>query len=172
VLSLSARSAPSSHETGFIVVQGSGQTTQALPSAPVATSTGTASVAEPSKLAKSEPALKRAAAPQTKGKAMQGKTEDPAQRKAAREVTEAFARQKAKVIACLDQHPGEMQGAPQLNIDLTLDARGKVTDVALLPEALGTAEVGGCVTRAVRGMAFPAQAASGSFRIPLRWRRR
>ena len=90
----------------------------------------------------------------------------------AADVARSFARQKAKVIDCLDAHPGDMQNAPQLTVRMTVTAAGNASDAQLLPEAIAGKPVSECVTRAVLSMSFPPQAVPTTFRVPLLWRRK
>jgi eukaryotic-like serine/threonine-protein kinase len=147
-------------DTGFIVVQAAAPP----PSA--------AAPAQPSVALEAEPEPQTKPAPASKLK-KPGKTEvlDPTQLMAA-DVARAFARQKAKVIGCLDAHPEDMRSAPQLLVTVTVTAAGKASSALLLPETIANKPVTGCVTDAVLSMRFPPQAQPTTFRIPLLWRRK
>ena len=87
-------------------------------------------------------------------------------------VADAFTKQKARVIECLNQHPDEIQGSPQLTVRMSLDERGKIQQAELLPEAVSNKPVGACVRAAVATMSFPKPDQLTTFRIPLLWRRK
>jgi eukaryotic-like serine/threonine-protein kinase len=87
-------------------------------------------------------------------------------------VASAFAKQKARVIECLNKHPDEVEGSPQLTVRVSLDQRGKVTQAELLPESISSKPVGGCVRGAVSAMSFPTPSEPMTFRVPLMWRRK
>jgi eukaryotic-like serine/threonine-protein kinase len=87
-------------------------------------------------------------------------------------VASAFAKQKAGVIECLNKHPDQVEGSPQLTVRVSLDKRGKVTQSELLPEAISSKSVGSCVRNAVSAMSFPAPDQPMTFRVPLMWRKK
>ena len=87
-------------------------------------------------------------------------------------VAEAFARQKTRVIECLNQHPDDIAGSPQLTVRLSLDGTGRVTGTDVLPESLSSKPVVGCVRAAVTAMSFPRPGQPATFRVPLSWRRK
>jgi len=148
-------------DSGFIVVQ-----------AVNPPSTPPASAQEASAPAPAEPELqaKRAAEPKPK-KPAKVDAPDPLQQMAS-EVTRAFARQKTKVIGCLDAHPEDVQSVPQLTVHMTVNADGQASEALLLPETIANKPVSACVTRAVLSMSFPRQAQPTTFRVPLLWRRK
>jgi hypothetical protein len=159
-------------ESGFIVVQAAtpeglaaGTHSSALGALPASTLPPAAAAEEPA----GEASAKRSV--NAKPRKAKPAAEDPLQLMAA-DVATAFSRQKAKVINCLDQHPDDMQDAPQLTVRVTVSASGASSNVQLLPESISSRSVGGCVTQAVLSMSFPAQAQPTTFRIPLHWRRK
>jgi serine/threonine-protein kinase len=87
-------------------------------------------------------------------------------------VASAFAKQKAGVIECLNKHPEQVEGSPQLTVRVSIDKRGKVTQAELLPEAISSKSVGSCVRSAVSAMSFPTPDQPMTFRVPLMWRRK
>jgi serine/threonine protein kinase len=157
-------------EPGFIVVQASGPPAagSAAPGAPPAALSAPSPQA-PAREAGAEPRIKKAASGPRK--AAKGAREDVRQLKA-EEVAQAFSRQKGRVITCLDEHPADMEGAPQLTLRLTVSVAGDVTEAKLLPDSITGRPVGTCVAQAVQTMRFPGQAQPTTFRIPLLWRRR
>lgn len=159
--------------TGMIVVQ-------APPPSPAAP------VDEPEKPAQPDPAAKPVntavvtepvpAAPQkrvatTKPKKTTAPASDSMQQMTSG-VASAFAKQKGSVIECLNKHPDQVEGSPQLTVRVSIDKRGKVTQAELLPEAISRKSVGGCVTNAVAAMSFPTPDQPMTFRVPLTWRRK
>ena len=98
-------------------------------------------------------------------------SEDPMQRVAA-DVADAFSKQKARVIDCLNQHPDDIAGSPQLTVRVSLDAAGHVTGADVLPEAVANKPVVTCVRAVVRTMSFPRPGQPATFRVPLLWRRK
>jgi hypothetical protein len=169
-LAWTGRPVDQDNDSGFIVVQA------AAPAAhmQIPASASSPSPTEPDDQAKraAQPELptKRTAQLKVKKPAPAG-TVDPMQLMAS-EVARAFARQKAKVISCLDAHPEDMQNAPQLTVRVTVTATGHVGEAQLLPETIADKPVSGCVTRAVLSMSFPPQAEPTTFRVPLLWRRK
>jgi serine/threonine protein kinase len=87
-------------------------------------------------------------------------------------VASAFAKQKAGVIECLNKHPEQVEGSPQLTVRVSIDERGKVTQSELLPQAISSKSVGSCVRSAVSAMSFPMPDEPMTFRVPLMWRRK
>jgi hypothetical protein len=87
-------------------------------------------------------------------------------------VASAFAKQKAGVTDCLNRHPFQLEGSPQLTVRVSIDRRGKVTQAELLPEAISSKSVGNCVRNAVSAMTFPTPDKPMTFRVPLMWRRK
>ena len=159
--------------TGMIVVQ-------APPSASAASSTISASgtqalvkdieLPEPIKPAEPKPS---SAASSRKPSATQPKkpAEDPMHAIAAN-VADSFSKQKARVIECLNQHPDDIAGTPQLTVRVSLDAAGKVTGSDVLPDAVANKPVVTCVRSVVAGMRFPSPGQPTTFRVPLLWRRK
>jgi hypothetical protein len=76
------------------------------------------------------------------------------------------------VIECLNRHPEQVDGSPQLTVRVSLDERGKVTQSELLPESISNQPVGSCVKAAVASMTFPKPDQPMTFRVPLTWRRK
>jgi serine/threonine protein kinase len=160
-------------ESGFIVVQASGQNAapQAAPSHPaVETGPQPPQPVEASARDSAEPRVKKPAASKAR-RAPRGGPDDAMQLKA-EEVAQAFSRQKARVISCLDDHPDDMESAPQLTVRVTVNVSGKVTEAKLLPDSITTRPVGSCVAVAVQSMGFPGQTQPTTYRIPLLWRRK
>jgi hypothetical protein len=158
-------------ESGFIVVQAA--TPETAAGAPGAARgalpASTLPPAQETEQPTPEPRSKRT--PSAKSRKAKSEPEDSMQLMAV-DVAAAFSRQKSKVINCLDQHPEDMQDAPQLTVRVTVSDSGTATNVQLLPESISSKRVGGCVTQAVLSMSFPAQAQPTTFRIPLHWRRK
>jgi hypothetical protein len=96
---------------------------------------------------------------------------DPLQLMAAG-VAGAFSRQKASVISCLDQHAGDLEGAPQLQVRLVIDTHGTAREAQLLPQSISGKPVARCLEAAVTRMTFPAPPQATTFRVPLLWRRK
>jgi serine/threonine protein kinase len=159
-------------ESGFIVVQASGQNAPeaAAPTPSRAVLPAPPSLEPAARPTTTDPHVRKA--PAQRGRNAQRRApEDPLQLKA-EEVAQAFSRQKARVISCLDDHPGDMETAPQLTVRLTLSIAGKVSEAKLLPDSITSRPVGTCVAQAVQTMSFPTQTQPTTFRIPLLWRRK
>jgi serine/threonine protein kinase len=168
VFALLSRGAPAG-EQGFIVVQAAGPpAAEPVP----ASSPATALPAPPQASVRDTGADSRVKkAGSRPRKAQKGAAEGAMQLKA-EEVAQAFSRQKDRVISCLDGHPGDMEGAPQLTLRVTVGEDGEVAEAKLLPESITSRPVGVCVAQAVQTMSFPEQVRPTTFRIPLLWRRR
>lgn len=163
--------------TGMIVVQAPPTAAAAAPSLPLTASAGSTplemakaiELREPTKPSETKPgsgSSKRA------GTLQQHKPgEDPMQLVAAN-VADAFARQKARVIDCLNQHPEDIEGTPQLTVRVSLDGAGHVTGSDVLPDAVSNKPVVTCVRSVVAGMRFPRPGQPTTFRVPLLWRRK
>ena len=154
--------------TGMIVVQAPSaaaaaqEVAEAAEPDPAAGQVNTAVVAEPVAPA----AERRAVSSRVKRPAA-----DPMQQMTSG-VASAFAKQKAGVIECLNKHPEQVEGSPQLTVRVSIDKRGKVTQSELLPEAISSKSVGSCVRGAVSAMSFPTPDQPMTFRVPLMWRRK
>jgi eukaryotic-like serine/threonine-protein kinase len=96
---------------------------------------------------------------------------DPLQLMAAR-VAEAFSKQKASVISCLNEHAGDLDGEAQLQVRLRIDRDGRATNAELQPETISNKPVARCLEATVRNMTFPAPEQPTTFRVPLLWRRK
>jgi serine/threonine-protein kinase len=96
---------------------------------------------------------------------------DPLQLMAAR-VAEAFSKQKAGVINCLNEHASDLDGEAQLQVRLRIDRDGKATNTELQPETISNKPVARCLEATVRNMTFPAPEQPTTFRVPLLWRRK
>jgi serine/threonine protein kinase len=157
-------------EPGFIVVQATGPnaTESPAPSPPPAV-TPAPPPQSPAREAEAESRNKK---PGPRQRKPQKSTLQDALQLKAEEVAQAFSRQKARVISCLDEHPDDMEGAPQLTLRLTVSVEGEVSDAKLLPDSITSRPVGACVAQAVQTMSFPGQDQSTTFRIPLLWRRK
>jgi hypothetical protein len=167
--------------TGMIVVQAPTPSPAApapalandvAPTSPKLTPEKSAEPAAPASTA--EPVVSRAAERRsvgTKRRAAPVAAADPNQQLATG-VASAFSKQKERVIDCLNKHPDEVEGSPQLTVRVSIDTRGKVTQSELLPEAISSKPVGSCVRSAVSAMSFPATDQPMTFRVPLTWRRK
>jgi serine/threonine protein kinase len=157
--------------SGMIVVQAPGPNLAATqPTSPPAAAPPprAAEPAEPVALdERPEPRPKRAAA----AKARKAEPSDPLQLMAAR-VAEAFAKQKAGVVACLNSHAVDLEGAAQLQMRLVIARNGVASDATLLPDSIAGKPVAVCMKGAVAKMSFPPQEQPTTFRIPLSWRRK
>lgn len=168
--------------TGMIVVQAPtpspAATATSVPStAPEAaqdTTAETTVIAEPvvsrSPAARSGTSAEKKSAA-SKRKAASASSTDPMQQMTSG-VASAFSSQKARVIDCLNKHPDEVEGSPQLTVRVSIDRRGKVTQSELLPETISSKPVGSCVRSAVSAMSFPTTDQPMTFRVPLTWRRK
>jgi serine/threonine protein kinase len=96
---------------------------------------------------------------------------DPQQLMAA-SVADAFSRQKASVIACLNEHAADVEGTPQLKVRLLISRNGVASDTELLPAAISKKPVAGCLRTAVTNMSFPRPDQPTTFSVPLVWRRK
>jgi serine/threonine protein kinase len=160
--------------TGMIVVQAptpsapaaAQEIVEAAQPEPAAGQVNTAVVAEPVAPAPHAAAERRAVSTRPKKPAA-----DPMQQMTSG-VASAFAKQKAGVIECLNKHPEQVEGSPQLTVRVSIDKRGKVTQSELLPEAISSKSVGSCVRSAVAAMSFPTPDQPMTFRVPLMWRRK
>ena len=54
-----------------------------------------------------------------------------------------------------------------MQVDFDLDARGKLSSVAITPAALAKTALGDCIERVARATVFPAQGEPVSFSIPV-----
>jgi eukaryotic-like serine/threonine-protein kinase len=122
---------------------------------------------EPVALDEREPRNKKGSA----AKARKAPAMDPMQLLAAR-VAESFSQQKASVIACLNEHAADLEGAPQLQVRLQIDLTGRATAAELQPAAIASKPVAHCIQTAVTRMSFPRPEQPMTFRVPLLWRRR
>jgi len=162
--------------TGMIVVQAPAPTAAAAANEvaraapPEAEQLNTAVVAEPVAPPPPPAAEKRVATNRSKRPAA-APAVDPMQQMTSG-VASAFAKQKAGVIECLNKHPDQVEGSPQLTVRVSIDERGKVTQSELLPEAISSKSVGSCVRSAVSAMSFPTPERPMTFRVPLMWRRK
>ena len=111
------------------------------------------------------PPLKKSATGKTR------KPADPMQLLAA-SVADAFSKQKSGVIACLNQHAPDLEGAPQLKVRLTIDRNGAASNAELLPTEIASKPVAGCLRAAVTKMSFPRPDQPTTFSVPLLWRRK
>jgi serine/threonine protein kinase len=156
--------------SGLIVVQ-------APSSSPATSAAQTPSVLEPRAAAGALAALEetRAAAPANKkagaGKPRKAPAADPMQLLAA-SVADAFSKQKAGVIACLNEHAPDLEGAPQLKVRLMIDRNGVASNAELLPATIASKPVAGCLRAAVTKMSFPRPEQPTTFSVPLLWRRK
>jgi serine/threonine-protein kinase len=96
---------------------------------------------------------------------------DPMQVMAAR-VAEAFSKQKAGVIACLNEHSSDLEGAPQLQVRMRIGRDGRASETELQPATISGKPVARCLESTVRSMTFPAPEQPTTFRVPLLWRRK
>lgn len=96
---------------------------------------------------------------------------DPMQVMAAR-VAEAFSKQKAGVIACLNEHSSDLEGTPQLQVRMRIGKDGRASDTELQPATISSKPVARCLEATVRDMTFPAPDQPTTFRVPLLWRRK
>ena len=96
---------------------------------------------------------------------------DPMQLMAAR-IAEAFSKQKSGVIACLNAHANDLDGAPQLKVRLRIDENGAASSAELLPDTISNRPVAGCLKTAVLKMSFPKPEHPTTFSVPLLWRRK
>jgi hypothetical protein len=104
-------------------------------------------------------------------KARKPGTADPMQLMAA-SVADAFAKQKAGMIACLNEHAADIEGEPQLKVRLLIDRDGIASDAELLPAPVSSKPVAACVRTAVTRMSFPRLDQPATFNVPLLWRRK
>jgi hypothetical protein len=164
--------------TGMIVVQAPTPSPAAASNAalPAPSSTSDTTEAQTAPEVNAEPVVSRpasarsSAAVEKKGK-RKPPSSDSAQQMASG-VGAAFSKQKARVIDCLNKHPDEVSGSPQLTVRVSIDTRGKVTQSELLPESISSKPVGSCVRSAVGAMSFPPTEQPTTFRVPLTWRRK
>jgi hypothetical protein len=159
--------------SGLIVVQAptanTDNTTQHTSAAPpLATAPLEATVEPPMVDDSDERPAKRTAAAKARKSASSA---EPLQLMAAG-VAEAFSKQKAGVISCLNQHPEDLQGAPQLEVRLQVDRNGVASDAALLPATMSNKPVASCLKTAIKQMTFPRPEQPTTFRVPLLWRRK
>jgi serine/threonine protein kinase len=105
------------------------------------------------------------------GKARKAAPVDPMQLLAA-SVADAFSRQKAGVITCLNEHATDIEGSPQLKVRLLIDRNGTASDAELLPATISGKPVAGCLRAAVTKMSFPRLDQPTTFSVPLLWRRK
>jgi hypothetical protein len=159
--------------SGLIVVQAPTPSLAATQPAPASSPPmAAAAVAEAVALDdRSEARPKRAAAAVASARPHKSTAGDPLQLMAAG-VADAFSRQKASVIACLNQHASDLDGAPQLQVRLVIDTRGVAREAQLLPQTISSKPVAGCLETAVTHMSFPAPPQPTTFRVPLLWRRK
>jgi hypothetical protein len=85
----------------------------------------------------------------------------------AQSLTRAFRNQQPKIQACFAEHAIGLEGHPQMQVDFDLDARGKLSSVAITPAALAKTALGDCLERVARATVFPAQGEPVSFSIPV-----
>jgi hypothetical protein len=154
--------------SGLIVVQAPNPSPAVLP---YASAERAIKPADPS----AENAADDSTAPQRKPAAAKSRKPvapvDPMQLMAA-SVADAFSRQKAGVIACLNEHGADLEGAPQLKVRLTIDRNGAASDAELLPTTISSKPVAGCLRAAVKKMNFPRSDQPTTFSVPLLWRRK
>ncbi|HTU64133.1 MAG TPA: protein kinase, partial [Polyangiales bacterium] len=112
--------------TGMIVVQAPAAAAQEVAEAaqpdPAAPQVNTAVVAEP--IAPAPPPAAERRAVTSRAKKPAAPATDPMQQMTSG-VASAFAKQKAGVIECLNKHPDQVEGSPQLTVRVSIDKRGK-----------------------------------------------
>lgn len=157
--------------SGLIVVQAPSSTAATTPHTPAeqtqparpAAERGEATVLD----VRADPPPKKTAT----AKARKPSSVDPLQLMAA-SVAEAFSRQKAGVVACLNEHAADVEGTSQLKVRLLIDRNGVASNAELLPAAISSKPVAGCMKAAVTNMRFPRPDQPTTFSVPLLWRRK
>ena len=82
-------------------------------------------------------------------------------------LTRAVQSQRSRFVACFEQHVQAVEGAPQLNLKLTVAESGKVTSAHLAPSEVGASPLGRCVLAVARSIQFPALQEAVSFSVPI-----
>lgn len=97
----------------------------------------------------------------------------PAPRKSdpAARLAESFRRQKAAVVACVNQHAEAAERTPKLSVRVALDASGHVQSARVQPPSVSASALGECIEGAVEAMQFPTQAGAIAFEVPLTTRK-
>lgn len=84
-----------------------------------------------------------------------------------RDLTRAFRKQQPQVEQCFKQHALTLSGQPRLQLEFDLNAKGKLTSVALSPATVASTALGKCLEGVARATTFPAQGEDISFAIPV-----
>ncbi|MFT3923747.1 MAG: protein kinase [Myxococcales bacterium] len=82
-------------------------------------------------------------------------------------LTRAFGARRKEVEACFTQHSAALEGAPRVQVDFEISAKGVVTGAGLDPSAIENTELGRCILKVASATRFPKQAGTLRFRIPL-----
>ncbi|MDH5493765.1 MAG: hypothetical protein OEY14_17570, partial [Myxococcales bacterium] len=87
------------------------------------------------------------------------------------QMARAFARRQPALHRCFEEHALRVQGSPELEVHFDIEPDGRVSGARLLPEALASTALGGCVRQVALSTRFPAPGEAISVRIPLLARR-
>lgn len=82
-------------------------------------------------------------------------------------LTRAFGARRKEVEGCFTEHSAALEGAPRVQVDFEISAKGTVTGAGLDPAAIENTELGRCILKVARATRFPKQAGNLRFRIPL-----
>jgi len=82
-------------------------------------------------------------------------------------LTRAFGARRKEVEACFTQHSAALEGAPRVQVDFEISAKGQVTQASLDPAAIENTALGRCILQVAQATRFPKQPSSLRFRIPL-----
>lgn len=85
----------------------------------------------------------------------------------AAQLTRAFRRRHAKVERCFASHAHDLKGAPKLEVEFSINARGAIQRSALHPSNVGSTPLGACILKVAQTTRFPGQGESVTFRIPV-----
>ena len=112
----------------------------------------------------------RPAAAQTRNTGRRASALPPGQARPDRFST-TFARKEAALLRCFAAHPGDAAAAPEMSVRFRVGISGDVQAADVLPSALASTPLGGCVQRVAHETRFPRQNEPVVVRIPVSVRR-
>jgi hypothetical protein len=85
-------------------------------------------------------------------------------------ITTAIAEQRQGIARCFQRHALAVEGTPELELELSLEADGSVTRSAVLPAVINDSALGRCLRRIVRNTTFPPLGQATTVSVPLQAR--
>jgi TonB family protein len=85
----------------------------------------------------------------------------------AQHMSAAFAQKRPQVERCFEKHQSDVKGRASVQVQFTIDKRGRVTNASVVPDALSTTAFGRCVVTAAATTQFGPQPSKSVFRIPV-----